>query len=86
MASIRCAWSSFSAITPRVFPEYDRVPFSSNTLSLPQGAPVSSTQSHWISSPGSCSISIVGPGPRRLTHASQRGRSLRRRTSRANVT
>jgi len=41
---------------------------------------------HGISSPGSCSISIVGPCPRRLEHASRRGRSLRRRTSRANVT
>ena len=43
---------------PRNFPEHGRDP-SSRWASPPQGASGSSSQSHWISSAGGCSISMV---------------------------
>ena len=48
-------------------------------------ASVSSSQSHWISSPAGCSISTVGAPPRRCWQTRHTGRSPNRRNSRTSV-
>ncbi len=50
----------------------------------PHGGSGSSSQSHWVSAPGSCSISAVAR-PLACEHASQCGRSDLTRTSRVSV-
>ena len=55
-AAIRYTWSSASASTPRHFPEYGSDPTSRCAI-LPHsqlaGGSGSSSQSHWVSAPGS---------------------------------
>ena len=57
--STSCACSSPSQKRARTLPEWESVP-TSRCASPPQGASGSSSQSHWISSPGGWAISIVG--------------------------
>ena len=64
MPSKRCGCSVVSQNTARVLDEYASEPTS--RCAVPpssHGASGSSTQSHWVSSPAGCSISIVGTRP-----------------------
>ena len=72
-----------SEIHPRVLLEWASVPVSTVTAP-PHGASGSSTQSHWVSEPGGCSMSVVAR-PLAPEQASQCGRSDRARTSRVSV-
>lgn len=85
MPSIRCGWSIEYVNQPLLLDEYDRAPTSKNTSVVgSHGQTPNSSQSHWISSPGSWSMSTVA---RAFTpsHASQRGRNPRSRSLRVNV-
>jgi hypothetical protein len=84
IASTRWGWSHRSARTPRTRPEWERAP--SSTLAVPpQGARRRSNQSHCVSAPGGCSISMVSR-PATPEQASQWGRSPARRSWRAKLT